>query len=236
MPERIAKCSGKALRYRSATQGQIWTNFAFSSDMTLHVPVLALKNKALTMWHIPACIAVCGGIILAVWSHKIDNRWRFVPWVSVKEKRNVEMTSWRVSSDDCIISNKSAVSYRDADLYHVARQLYFFTAGFMTRWKELCAETDKTPVYSPSVLTDQRGFGWDLMSRANQCPARWLWLMPLKKQSVIMVHQKTSEQKGWRKYWCIYPSRGHDDHLTLRLCIVPRCRSLFVWQSHLVGK
>ncbi len=34
--------------------------------MTLHVPVLALKNKALTMWHIPACIAVCGGIILAV--------------------------------------------------------------------------------------------------------------------------------------------------------------------------
>lgn len=69
------------------------------------------------------------------------------------------MTSWRVSSDDCIISNKSAVSYRDADLYHVTRQLYFFTADFMTRWKELCAETDKTPVYSPSVLTDQRGFG-----------------------------------------------------------------------------
>lgn len=164
--------------------------------MTLHVPVLAQKNKALTMWRIPACIAVCGGIILAVWSHKIDNRWRFVPWVSVKEKRNGKMTSWRVSSDDCIISNKSAVSYRDADLYHVARQLYFFTGGFMTRWKELCAETDKTPVYSPSVLTNQRGFGWDLMSRANQCPARWLWLMPLKKQSVIMVLRPPNRRGG----------------------------------------
>lgn len=137
------------------------------------------------------------------------------------------MTCWRVSCDYGIISNKSAVSYRDADLYPVPRQLYFFTVDFMTLGKELCAETDKTPVYGPSVLTHQRGLGLDLMSWANQCPARWLWLMPLMQQSVIMVIGPTNTTGE---------GSTEEKVLTGQLFYgVLRCRFLFVGTSHLEG-